>query len=757
MSSKIRQIVLLVLLAALIFATGSAKAMSNFQKVFTPTPGEVLPTATATNPAPTVMPTQTSVLTLTLQPNPMASATPAINPLNTVGLEAAVNPPSAPSLVLPVNEVSTIDLRPLLDWTNSTVPAGTTFKNYELQLAVVNTFPAPTIVNLSGAATKSEFTPNWNLNPNKQYYWRVRANNSLGEASPWSSVGTFHTAPLAPTLISPNNDAVLLNNIPVFDWSDVSGVTGYRLQISQTSAFTILMTNITLASSAYTPTANLPENTILYWRVQSQSVNGESLPSAVQTLKTANLSQATSTSEPTGVSPTATPTQTSLPPALTPTPTNTSIPATSTPKPTPVQTGRVYYIANSGNNANPGTLPQPWLTIQKCLDQVQPGDTCQILGGTYPEALVLKNSGTQAARITLKNYNAQMVTVNSGNGKTIVTGRRIDYYTIEGLRLIASFTPVDQSDVSIELAKNIPFTVTSTTGGNHGFIFRNCYIEGAIHFYGHSNLVENCELNGKNIYKNALMDNYVASYDNIFRNNNIHHYGIRGVWSMNATNNLLIEGNTIHDVQFGIDCDGAAVPVSNCKIVGNQIYATGVGQWGGAIYLENCFSCLVTGNTIHDLQKGPSVYVLNYGNGDSTGWHTYNNVEYRNRASNTRITDNLFYNYQASAAIYVTSVNGLVINQNTFYTLSGYPAIGLHSEKDAAGILYAPKDETITNNIFFGIGVKWFNPTTGLVSAGNFTGDPGFVNLPVDFHLKTNSPACTAGIGGKYSGVFPCQ
>ncbi len=421
----------------------------------------------------------------------------------------------------------------------------------------------------------------------------------------------------------------------------------------------------------------------------------------------------------------------------------------------PIQ-GQSYYVSTGGNDANPGTLDQPWKTIQKCLDQIQPGYTCEIFGGTYNEALVLKISGTQELRITVKNYDNQIVTVNSGSSKTIVTGGRIDYYTIDGLRLIASFIPANFSDVSIELGKNIPFSTTSKTVGNHGFVFRNCYIEGAIHFYGHYNLMENCELNGKNVYQIALTDNFATSFDNIYRNNVIYDY-LRAIYSMTSTDNILVDGNTIHDVLFGIDCDGAAIPVTRCNIINNHIYNIGASQWGAGIFLEDCFNCLVQGNTVHDIQNGPGIFVINYGNGSSTNWHTFNNIEYRNQNTNTRIVGNVIYNYVTDPGIYIKAVNGLVIDHNTIYHTGTRPAVGLGRDYDINGVYYCPRNETITNNILFKNGTVWYcTPTTGNILVNNFTGNPLFVNPPMDLHLNTSSPACTAGINGTYVGAFPC-
>ncbi len=44
-------------------------------------------------------------------------------------------------------------------------------------------------------------------------------------------------------------------------------------------------------------------------------------------------------------------------------------------------------------NLYPGTLAQPWLTIQKAADTLVAGDTVKILPGTYAEKFTPKNSG----------------------------------------------------------------------------------------------------------------------------------------------------------------------------------------------------------------------------------------------------------------------------------------------------------------------------------------------------------------------------
>jgi hypothetical protein len=77
-----------------------------------------------------------------------------------------------------------------------------------------------------------------------------------------------------------------------------------------------------------------------------------------------------------------------------------------------------YYISTTGSDTNPGTLDEPFETIQKCADITLPGDTCYIRGGTYRETVIPKNTGNEQARITFKAYNNEEVTVSGADPVT---------------------------------------------------------------------------------------------------------------------------------------------------------------------------------------------------------------------------------------------------------------------------------------------------------------------------------------------------
>jgi uncharacterized protein (TIGR03437 family) len=68
--------------------------------------------------------------------------------------------------------------------------------------------------------------------------------------------------------------------------------------------------------------------------------------------------------------------------------------------------GVTRFVAPNGNDSNPGTIGQPYLTIQKCATSVYGASTCMVRNGTYHET-VTPNSG-----VTIMPYNSESVTVD---------------------------------------------------------------------------------------------------------------------------------------------------------------------------------------------------------------------------------------------------------------------------------------------------------------------------------------------------------
>ncbi|MFZ5857155.1 MAG: glycoside hydrolase domain-containing protein [Chloroflexota bacterium] len=195
------------------------------------------------------------------------------------------NPPPAPLLVSPAANALVTDYTPRLDWADVTVPTGTVFGHYQIQVATNTNFTSPV---QDATATLSEFTVPVRLLPNTVYYWHVRAANSLGHYGAWSATRSFRSAIRAPVLLSPANGTTLLDRRPRFDWRNAVGASGYTLQISKYSNFAILMVNAPTIASAFNMPGDLPANTTLYWRVRANGVNGPSLWSRVWRFRTGN-------------------------------------------------------------------------------------------------------------------------------------------------------------------------------------------------------------------------------------------------------------------------------------------------------------------------------------------------------------------------------------------------------------------------------------------------------------------------------------
>jgi hypothetical protein len=201
------------------------------------------------------------------------------------------NPPGVPALIFPTIDLLMQDFTPQFVWTRVTVPSGTTFSHYRLQVSTSSSFTT-TVIDvgagvLTNIAAPFHTLPDPDALPaNTRYYWRVNAYNSDGEYSNWSSPRTFRTALAPPVLFDPSLGGIVAQLRPVFDWGDVPGAAYYTIQISKNDTFTqVVVTANTSATrlpptnlpvSTYTPLINLANGIPLYWRVQAKGTNGPS-------------------------------------------------------------------------------------------------------------------------------------------------------------------------------------------------------------------------------------------------------------------------------------------------------------------------------------------------------------------------------------------------------------------------------------------------------------------------------------------------
>src|SRR5680860_603047 len=99
-----------------------------------------------------------------------------------------------------------------------------------------------------------------------------------------------------------------------------------------------------------------------------------------------------------------------------------------------------YYVAKTGNDANSGAYPSPFLTIQKGMTTMRTGDTLLIRAGTYAEQIdsqfftIPTGTSWENAPI-IAAYPGDVVTLkpNSGSQAIGLVHSYIQYVIFDGL------------------------------------------------------------------------------------------------------------------------------------------------------------------------------------------------------------------------------------------------------------------------------------------------------------------------------------
>ena len=203
----------------------------------------------------------------------------AINAFGTVGAWSAARyftvdtlAPAAPVLRLPVNGASPVGV-PTFTWNKSL-----TAIRYQFQY---NTSTDPgtedpsTVVYRTGELTAVTHKPvNMAMMP---YYWSVRAKDTAGNWSAWSTpfmVTVLPLVPAAPLLNSPVTNFITQNTTPELIWKSVPYGVSYHLQIDDSPTFTTPLVQDTENISGLSQiAATLPHDGKYYWRVQAKNEN----------------------------------------------------------------------------------------------------------------------------------------------------------------------------------------------------------------------------------------------------------------------------------------------------------------------------------------------------------------------------------------------------------------------------------------------------------------------------------------------------
>ncbi|MFM1769526.1 MAG: hypothetical protein RJA22_2055 [Verrucomicrobiota bacterium] len=389
-----------------------------------------------------------------------------------------------------------------------------------------------------------------------------------------------------------------------------------------------------------------------------------------------------------------------------------------------------YHVATTGSDANPGTLLQPFATLNRAVSAVAPGDTVLVRGGTYAQTVNLWAQGTPAARVTFQSYPGETAildgtTLPANTTMVTISGDWVDWKGFEVRHSTRTGITIWEAS-QVRLLQNTIHGCWNGgifVGGNAFGLTTDNRIEG-------NTLHGNCQINAAHTANGGWPAAIGSQWTErlTVANNTVRENHGEGI-AFTLARQGLAEGNTVHD-NFSVE-----------------------------VYLDNAQFTTVRANFI--LTTGNSTFYRGGypANGISMANETYSGS---NPLSGNTVANNiilggkrcLYYgNYQSGGGLRDT-----LIAHNT--CLNGSLAVlGIEADPGHSGTTIAnnifrqglagvPLASVVNNGITFHHNA-WSGGSPGLAAgAGDILADPLLVNpggaADGDYRLQAGSPCIAA-------------
>jgi hypothetical protein len=371
--------------------------------------------------------------------------------------------------------------------------------------------------------------------------------------------------------------------------------------------------------------------------------------------------------------------------------------------------GSTFYVSPTGSDANPGTLTQPWSSFYHAADSLQQGDTAIFLDGTYTETQYRPYATFASPRVTIRAQHARKATLNFTNKPQGVNSTAI--WVVGTPNVTIRDMVITQPQMGSDYNDGL---VRCWSGAD------NCHLINDVF----SNAYQPVKFNANT---GSLLDHDLFTASNvafgafgagrpIIRYTEFRDAVDSAIQTKGGTVDAQVYGNLIRGRQSvgiyvgGGSC-GAACGVTDVQ---NGYEGDHVAAWDnivlgggyGAIVVAGCNQCSVFNNDV--LKSTVAVRII-----ANHGWLQPDD--------STR---------------YVPTVNPLI--ENNIISMSTYPVFYSSGP--------SPDPGDISGSIILDYNDCFACGSYGLpAQAHPILGDPLFVNLSSDWHLRSGSPAIAAG------------
>jgi parallel beta-helix repeat protein len=278
-----------------------------------------------------------------------------------------------------------------------------------------------------------------------------------------------------------------------------------------------------------------------------------------------------------------------------------------------------YFVDDHGNDAATGSEAQPWETLQRAANAVQPGDTVFVRSGNYAGGH-FTTSGTPSMRIVLAAFAGETPVINANNPVTSdgINLEGASHMTVRGFTV----TGTDRAGIravlcdGVEIRNNITDQNTkwgiltgfcddliiednqaSNSAEEHGIYVSNSgdrpQIRGNLIFGNNANGIH---MNGDiSLGGDGIISQAVVEANLIYDNGDAGGSGINcdGVQDSLISNNLIYDTHASGISLYQIDGGG---PSSNNRILNNTVLVASDGRW--AMNIQNAATGTVLRNNI---------------------------------------------------------------------------------------------------------------------------------------------------------------